>query len=53
MKDRLYLNIHDPNAVVVAKKCGFGIELDDCSECYKRLRSRILVFKNKTSPDFI
>lgn len=29
MKDRLYLNTHDPNAATVAKKCGFGIELDD------------------------
>jgi len=29
MKDRLYLNTHDPNAAAVAKKSGFGIELDD------------------------
>lgn len=29
MQDRLYLNTHDPNAAAVAKKLGFGIELDD------------------------
>lgn len=29
MKDRLYLNTHNPNAAAVAKKFGFGIELDD------------------------
>jgi len=29
LKDRLYLNTHDPNAATVAKKFGFGIELDD------------------------
>lgn len=28
MKDRLYLNTYDPDAAVVAKKFGFGIELD-------------------------
>ncbi|WIV12713.1 hypothetical protein [Proteiniborus sp. MB09-C3] len=39
MKDRLYLNTHDPNAAEVSKKFGFGIELDDYvyfnSKCYK------------------
>ena len=32
MKDRLYLNTHNPNAAAVAKKVGFGIELDDYAE---------------------